>query len=162
MIGNHKPQISGNDEGIWRRVHLVPFNVKVPEAQRDPDLTKKLLSESAGILNWLLSGCQDWLTNGLKAPPAVVGATQQYREESDILRQFIDECCNEKLGVSFAKADFYKAYRNWALSNGHHPWAAKRLGQRMADQNFQEIRNGKVRSWSGVNLNPVGQRFLIT
>ncbi len=56
ISGNHKPEIRGTDDGIWRRVMLVPFDVQIPEAERDQDLGKKLWEERSGILNWLVKG----------------------------------------------------------------------------------------------------------
>ena len=58
--GNHKPQISGTDDGIWRRLHLVPFEVQIPEAEWDRSLADKLRTELPGILLWAVQGCLDW------------------------------------------------------------------------------------------------------
>jgi len=58
---NHKPEIRGTDEGIWRRVKLVPFDVTIPPKERDKRLLVKLRAELPGILNWALEGCQQWL-----------------------------------------------------------------------------------------------------
>ena len=35
VAGNHKPQIRGSDEGIWRRIDLIPFTVTIPADRRD-------------------------------------------------------------------------------------------------------------------------------
>lgn len=51
IAGNHKPVIRGDDDGIWRRVHLVPFTTTIPEGERDPCLLEKLLTELPGVLN---------------------------------------------------------------------------------------------------------------
>ena len=66
IVGNHKPQIAGTDEGIWRRVQLVPFEFTIPAAQRDPTLPGKLMSELPGILAWMVRGCLKWRQSGLK------------------------------------------------------------------------------------------------
>ena len=64
MAGNHKPVIRGDDDGIWRRLQLIPFTETIPEAERDPRLPDKLLAELPGILNWALQGCRDWRAEG--------------------------------------------------------------------------------------------------
>ena len=71
METNHKPRVRGTDEGIWRRILLVPFVVTVPEADRDPRLTEKLKAEAVGILRWAVEGCLEWQRRGLDPPPAV-------------------------------------------------------------------------------------------
>lgn len=36
IVGNHKPEITDNSFGMWRRVALAPFEQTIPEASRDP------------------------------------------------------------------------------------------------------------------------------
>ncbi|MDI5791481.1 hypothetical protein PO124_33305 [Bacillus licheniformis] len=31
---NHKPIVKGSDEGIWRRIRLIPFTVTIPKKSR--------------------------------------------------------------------------------------------------------------------------------
>ncbi|MBL3587804.1 hypothetical protein JMM61_21090, partial [Rhodovulum sulfidophilum] len=89
MSGNHKPEIRGTDDGIWRRVLLVPFDVQIPEERRDPELANKLWEEAPGILNWLIAGLTDFLEGGLRPPDRVLEATAEYREESDPVGAFL-------------------------------------------------------------------------
>jgi putative DNA primase/helicase len=65
---NRADAIRGTDEGIWRRVRLVPFTVQIPEAERDRQLPAKLTAELGGILNWAIAGCLAWRAEGLTAP----------------------------------------------------------------------------------------------
>ena len=37
LVTNNKPVISENNEAVWRRLRLIPFDVTVPEAKRDKD-----------------------------------------------------------------------------------------------------------------------------
>lgn len=87
---NRKPEIRGNDDGIWRRVALVPFDVQIPEAEVDKNLPAKLWEERAGVLRWLLGGALDYLDRGgLDPPDAVTLATREYRDESDLVGAFV-------------------------------------------------------------------------
>ena len=61
---NHKPKIVGADDGIWRRIRLIPFTVQIPKERQDRDLAKKLKAEAAGILNWALEGLRQWREDG--------------------------------------------------------------------------------------------------
>ena len=92
---NHKPIVKGSDEGIWRRIMLIPFTVTIPKDKIDYDLPDKLAKEMPGVLRWAVEGCMKWQTEGLRAPEAVKAATAEYREDMDILGPFIDEivCC---------------------------------------------------------------------
>jgi len=42
VAGNHKPSLRTVDEAMKRRLHMVPFAVTIPEAERDKDLASKL------------------------------------------------------------------------------------------------------------------------
>ena len=87
---NRKPTIRGNDDGIWRRVLLVPFDVQIPVEKVDKQLSDKLWAERAGILNWLLDGLRQYMElGGLHPPEEVMAATQEYRDESDLIGSFV-------------------------------------------------------------------------
>ena len=86
----------------------------IPDDQQDKQLGEKLLAELPGILNWAITGCQDWISNGLKEPKVVKAATSKYRSESDILGQFLgEECKSGSLSQSISASTLYKAYQYW-------------------------------------------------
>ena len=76
IAGNHRPGLSGVDEAIRRRMHLVPFNVTIPENDRDLELPEKLKAEWPGILSWMIDGCLMWQADGLDPPESVRAATE--------------------------------------------------------------------------------------
>lgn len=126
MSGNHKPVIRGDDDGIWRRVMLVPFDVQIPEAERLPfdQVVGALYAERSGILNWLIEGLMDYLEGGLRPPEAVVEATREYREESDPIGQFLVSCCvvsGDPDDVITSK-DLTDAFAYHMLERGMSPW----------------------------------------
>lgn len=152
IVGNHKPQIAGTDEGIWRRVQLVPVEFTIPAAQRDPALPGKLLAELPGILAWMVRGCLKWQQSGLTPPPAVTAATNAYKAESDILGEWIAECCTVAAVASATSGELYAAYRNWGLRNGHQPWYRNRWGRLMGEK-FTKGRNGAGNAtYTGIDL----------
>ena len=113
LATNHKPEIRGQDEAIWRRIRLIPFEQYIPPAERDPDLKAKLAAELPGILNWALDGCAAWQADGLAEPPAVIAATNAYREDQDDLGKFIADRCRLDPAREERTADLYAAYAEW-------------------------------------------------
>ncbi|WP_158673471.1 phage/plasmid primase, P4 family [Bosea sp. FBZP-16] len=92
ISANRKPVIKGNDDGIWRRVVLIPFDVQIPDEEKDKSLPDKLWAERAGILNRLLQGLEDFLILGSLSPPTEIrAASQEYRNESDLMGAFVRE-----------------------------------------------------------------------
>ena len=45
VVGNHRPEVRDGGPAFWRRVRLVPFPHVVPEADRDPHLADRLVTE---------------------------------------------------------------------------------------------------------------------
>jgi putative DNA primase/helicase len=89
---NHKPGIRGTDNGIWRRVKLVPFTVSVADTEADKAMPDKLRGEAKGILAWCVRGCLEWQEQGLEPPGEVVEATASYRAEQDLIGSFLEQC----------------------------------------------------------------------
>jgi len=160
VAANHRPQIRGTDEAIWRRIRLVPFDVIVPADQRDHQLPTKLREEAPGVLNWLLQGALEWQygagTAGdrLAAPDAVTQATASYRGEQDTLAQFLDERCTTHPRAQVSKTTLYEYYTDWCHSTGETPLQKNAFGRQMLTRGFEERRNGRqmVRFWLGVEL----------
>jgi putative DNA primase/helicase len=121
VSGNHKPVIVGNDDGIWRRIHLVPWNEQIAKDEVDKDLPKKLLKEAPGILKWAVDGALDFLNSrGLHPPRDILDATQEYREEEDPIGSFLRNAC-EVTGEDFDQEkpfDLYSAYERWCGDSG--------------------------------------------
>lgn len=115
---NDKPRIKGGDEGIWRRMRLLPFEVFIPIAERDKELSRKLSEELPGILNWALSGLAQWHKTGLAPPDEVLAATEGYRVEMDLLHDFLQTCCADKPGWFVPTAKLYQVYEQWCKDNG--------------------------------------------
>jgi putative DNA primase/helicase len=131
---NRKPEIRGDDDGIWRRVLLVPFEVQIPVEEVDKGLADKLWQERAGILAWLVEGALAYLDSGLQPPGEVRSATDEYREESDILGSFV-RAALEVTRVAEDKVEagrLYTVYENWCRLNGHTPWRAETFSRRIA------------------------------
>lgn len=113
---NNKPKIVGTDEGIWRRINLIPFINTFDGATKNTKLKDLLREELPGILNWLIEGARLWLQRGLDPPETVKAATAAYRQESDGLSAFIDERCVVTGKVQGAA--IWAAYQNWCIEAG--------------------------------------------
>jgi len=152
LYGNHKPVIVGTDDGIWRRVRLIPFTIQIPEAERDAALPAKLRAELPGILAWAVRGWRDYRRDGLGAPAAVTQATADYRAESDTLGQFIVECCHVADGATARGGELYATYTAWAEQNGLRPLSNKRVGSSLRERGYVGDRDGRGNYWIGLGL----------
>jgi putative DNA primase/helicase len=120
MSSNYKPRIRGLDWGIWRRVKLIPFDVTIPDGERDEQLGEKLQSELPGILNWALKGLRSYLLFGMMYPEKVNMATQQYRDSQDIVGQFLQDKCIVCPDATVKQKSLFEIYKAWAESNNEY------------------------------------------
>jgi putative DNA primase/helicase len=143
MFGNHKPIIVGSDEGIWRRVKVIPFTVTIPEENRRPmrELLDEFREELAGILNWALEGYRRYREAGFNIPAVMKTAGNEYRSEMDILGQFILECAVVNKGIDSNGKEVWQAYRGWCEERGEHALAGTRFYQKLRERGF-EVRPG--------------------
>jgi len=134
MATNHKPLIRGTDTGIWRRIHLIPFEVQIPLDRVDKRLKYKLVKESEGILKWAVQGCIKWQNDGLTMPQKVLDAVREYQHEMDVISAFIDACCIVDGGNQnqVRASRLYAAYAKWAEENNEYLMSSTKFGTEMA------------------------------
>ncbi|WP_222124086.1 DNA primase family protein, partial [Bacillus toyonensis] len=150
---NHKPVIKGVDEGIWRRIRLIPFNLQLPKEKRDKKLPEKLSLEMSGILNWAIEGCLKWQQSGLNDPAIVRKATGDYKEEMDILGPFMFECCFKREDVQIEAKELYEVYANWCFRNGEHQLKNRAFYRILETQGFKRERGNRNKYFiKGVTL----------
>ena len=171
LATNHRPNISGMDYGIWRRLLIIPFDVNFTDAQhieqRDPHLEKYLKeNESAGIFNWLIQGYREWQEQGIGTsvetgiPQVLMDMKQQYKLDMDTVGQFLQERTvntrdndeSECADYRTKSSDLHTAYRLWAQDNGYKPKGSKTFSQTLIHGGFKSIRIGTVRGFEGIRL----------
>lgn len=157
MPTNHKPIIKGSDNGIWRRLMLLPFLRNFdrdPNVKKDPMREEKLRAESEGVLAWIVLGARAYLQRGLCPPPAVTEARDQYRSQMDILAEWLDDCC--ELGDAYRESaqNLWKSWEEYAKSRGILRYIPSNVafGRRL-DKRFPTSRGtGGVRMRLGIQI----------
>ena len=153
MATNHKPVIKGTDYGIWRRIRLIPFTTTIPAEKQDKYLEQKLQGEASGILNWLIEGALRWHKEGLTAPADILNATDEYRQEMDVIGNFIKTCCI--LGNSNIKArDLFKAYQSWCSDCNEYAVNERFFSLRLKELQHTQKRMSDGLYWLGIALKP--------
>lgn len=163
IYGNHKPNIRGIDDGLWRRFKIIEISYQVPEDLRDGELPKKLRAEASGILNWALEGYHQYLANGRKIqdPESVSKAVLTYRSEADLFQEFInDNCSFDRRAISYL-SDIYNRYCNWAERNKQKPLTRKEISERLSQQRMglrKSQSNGST-TFKGISLIPIDPNY---
>ncbi len=147
---NHKPIVRGTDHGIWRRIHLVPFEVRFEGARLDATLPAQLAAEAPGVLAMLVRGCLDWQHFGLAPPSKVLAAVRDYREEHDVIGAFLGECTRVNPRASIPKPHLYRLYRTWAQDNGEYMHGRHAFSRLISDRRVLESSDGG--SWIEIEV----------
>ena len=152
LATNHKPEITGSDEGIWRRIILIPFEAHFTKeaGNRDDDLLEKLKDELPGILNWCIEGCMMWQREGLNPPEEVLKSTDEYRCEMDRMKQFIDECCVLKEEAYIDNNRLLQLYNEWSGENIHPTKFGAKFKERAERLGLKKIRRNYGVFWYGI------------
>lgn len=157
LAANHKPIVHETTQAIWRRIDIIPFVSPVPKDEQIKDFYEVLLTEREGILNWAIEGCLEWQRiKGLAEPEEVEKATQEYKTQSDILGDFIDDYCIIGQRQEVSSKDLYNAYVRWAEENGEKPITQTSFSIRLQEKGFIRSRTGKTRLWKGIGLTENG------
>ncbi len=158
IAGNHKPSIMGTDEGIWRRLRLIPFNVTIPEEERDPELGSKLRGELPGILAWAVRGFQMWQDEGLKMPDSVRDATRDYRTEMDVILSFLDSNVEYGPDNKVKVGELYSSYEQWCVDSHERVTPKRQFEQKLKERGYEtKAGSGNVKYWHGFRLSLEGE-----
>jgi putative DNA primase/helicase len=152
---NHKPIITGEDHGIWRRLVVLPFDRTFTEEEKDPQLEDKLMDESDGILQWILEGVRMYLNDGLKLSPRIKAEVARYRSDSDMLGEFLSDKTTPHASAKVNQVEMYKAWRVWCEESGVRPGSKKTFTQRLAERGYPEGRSNGARFYVGLALGPI-------
>ena len=152
ILGNYKPTVTGTDEGIWRRLRLIPFNVHIKKC--DLDFMEKLEAEYSGILNWALAGCQQWQKKGLEPQPSVmVNAVTEYRTDQDVVAQWIEECCDLRSDLRTSTTELYRDFQTWTWNASEYTFSQSVFSRRLSEKSeLPRERRGNTRGFIGIGL----------
>ncbi len=137
---NELPDVDASDTGLWRRLKVIPFNARFEK--RDNFLRERMRkTEAAGILNRLIAGCLDWTKNGLIEPAAVKQAIAVYRDDADLLADFLsNNCCIPDKPPTGRKAieffttpigEFSRRFNSWLEAARHPPLTSRKISAMM-------------------------------
>lgn len=155
---NHCPKVSADDGAIWRRILRIGFEHTVAPERRDKTLKPYLRDPKGGasaVLAWAVEGCLRWQREGLRIPDAVARSTAAYRQESDPLATFFEDCLRFTAAAWTPWADIWAAYNEHAAETGtpeRYRVAPKRLQERLRAKDCESVKRYTGRGWSGVEL----------
>ncbi|MCK9333123.1 MAG: phage/plasmid primase, P4 family [Candidatus Cloacimonetes bacterium] len=123
LYTNHLPKVSASDDGIWRRLIVIPFKNKMTGPDDIKNFTEVLLEQSGEyILYWIIEGARKVIADNfiIETPAIVQAAINEYREQNDWFQQFLDECCELDSKARESSLDLYRTYLNFCTQNNEY------------------------------------------
>lgn len=162
LYTNHLPKVGANDDGIWRRLVVIPFNAKIT-GKSDIKNYADYLFEHAGpaIMSWIIEGAKRAIDKNFHTtlPDVVEAAIQAYREDNDWLGQFLEECCEIDPSYKEKSGELYQAYRAHCMQNGEYIRSTTDFYSSMDKAGYNRIRKNTGVQVVGLKLKE-GQDFL--
>jgi putative DNA primase/helicase len=155
LATNHKPKFRGQDDGLWRRVKMIPFTRYFAPHERDYSLDAKLMAEAQGIAAWAVRGAVEWFANGLRDPEVITAASREYRETSDALAGFFPGVYVESPGSQVSGADAYNEYKDWCEAEGlpsKEVWTRRAFYDAMEERKVGRKKTNKGIALVGIRL----------
>lgn len=152
MLTNHLPAVSGDDPAVWRRILVVPFDVVIPENNRDPELPRRLRECAPEIMAWAYQGWVEYQRVGLHAPEVVRAKTLAYRAESDVLGRFLGERTIPTPAAYEGARDLFTAWSKWCRASGEEAGSEVAFSSSMLARGFERKRTARGFSYRGLML----------
>lgn len=153
---NTVPYFTGQDEGLWRRVKLVPWSRYFAPSERDPKLNLKLLHEAEGIIAWAVQGAVQWYRDGgLGDPGTIRNATEQYRTDSDKLAGFIPGVYTPDPDSRVEAKKLFEAFRTYADETNERQlqhWSSTAFYRALAERGYTKLKSHGKNWITGVRL----------
>lgn len=161
LYTNHLPRVGANDDGIWRRLVVIPFNAHITGAS-DIKNYADYLFEKAGsfIMTWIIDGAEKIIGTHFKAPlpKCVQKAIDSYREDNDWMGHFITECCDIDSVYTERSGELYQQYRAYCIQNGEFARSKGDFYSALEKAGFDKHKNNKGTFVYGLKLK-VGSEF---
>ena len=136
---NHKIVIRGTDHGIWRRMRMIPFEVKFEGENADKELPFKLEKELPQILGWAVRGAMRWYQHGLDTPEKVSEATDEYKDDMDVVERFLDAQTIRLPASTENASKLYQAFARWAKEGREPTMSQTKFGNEMRRKGYEKF-----------------------
>jgi putative DNA primase/helicase len=149
LAANNLPKVTDVTDGFWRKVVLLPFTVRFEGARAEKDLPARLRAELPGILNWAITGCGEYLREGLHPPARCIEAVSAWRADNDPLADFL-ATCKVGEGLEVQASVLYNTYVQFCQANGLKQVTMHAFSPLVEAHGFRRERRKNARLFVGI------------
>lgn len=155
LYTNHLPRVSASDDGIWRRLIVIPFTNKLT-GPGDIKNYADYLYENAGeyILKWIIEGAKKVIDKGyvIPVPKCVTDAIKEYKDQNDWFHHFIEDCCDEDPSYKESSSDLYKAYSRYCDETNEYKRSTTDFYNALESNGFKKLVQKRKKYIVGLKL----------
>ena len=155
LYTNHLPRVSASDDGIWRRLIVIPFNAKIT-GKSDIKNYSEYLYDNAGeaILAWMIEGSKKVieLNYQIPVPTCVQEAINEYRSQHDWFGHFLADKCEVDDSYKESSSALYQVYRNYSMDCNEYIRSTADFYFALEKAGFERIKVHNKRFFKGLRL----------
>lgn len=155
LYTNHLPRVSASDDGIWRRLIVIPFSAKIT-GKSDIKNYGEYLFDNAGesILAWVIEGAKKVieLDYQIPVPECVKKAIDEYRSQNDWFGHFLADKCEVDDSYKESSSALYQAYRNYSMDCNEYIRSTADFYFALEKAGFERIKIHNKRYFKGLRL----------
>jgi putative DNA primase/helicase len=103
----------------------------------------------------MVKGAALYLKSGLNLSPTILAEQKQYRKESDLLGEFLDEKTDAGADKRVSQSDLFYRWQSWNENNGTRSGSKKSFTQRLAERGFTTAKSDGKYSYVGLDRKPL-------
>jgi putative DNA primase/helicase len=152
LIFNVNKMDSANIEhthGFYRRLLIIPFSKTIADEDQDRDLHTKILSNRAGVLNWIIAGAEQVIkSRNIFISDECEQFKLKFIKETDSVAMFEVDLLEELRGSTYFKTvtDAYLDYKAYCSEAGHsRPLNRNNFSNRMVAIGYEKSK--KINGW---------------
>lgn len=155
LYTNHLPRVSASDDGIWRRLIVIPFNAKITGSSDIKNYSEYLYDNAGGaILAWIIEGSKKVIESDyqIPVPKVVADAIKEYRDQNDWFSHFFEDKCEADDSFKESSSALYQAYRNYSLDSNEYVRSTADFYFALEKAGFKRITVNRKRYFKGLRL----------
>lgn len=140
---NELPKEVEHNEAFFRRFLIIPFDVTIPEGERDPELANEIIgTELAGVFNWVLEGLNRLqFHKGFTISESASEALKTYKQQSDSVYLFLEDAQYVKsVTKSILVKHVYPSYKQFCQNDTYRPLGKTKFTKRLKNLGYEFVR----------------------
>lgn len=162
LYTNHLPRVSASDDGIWRRLIVIPFHAKITGSSDIKNYSEYLYDNAGGsILAWVIQGAQKVIASDYRipVPECVQKAIDAYRSQNDWFGHFLADKCEVDPSYKESSSALYRAYRNDSLDCNEYVRSTADFYFALEQAGFEKLIRSGRKFIKGLRLKEVDGQF---